>query len=85
MRDISDIFSSIKQTIFKKENDPKIISVIIKDTTGIVIDSKSITQKGNNLIFKNISGIVRNEIILQQKKILNEIKIATGLNFKRIL
>lgn len=81
---IKNYLDKVKNLLFSKEENNKIISSIIKINTSIEIETKNISIKGVDIYIK-ASPLVRNEIMMKKPKILLGIsEVIKGINYKDI-
>ena len=66
---IKSYLDKVKNLIFSKEENIKLISLAIKINTGIDIETKNITTKGICIYIK-ASPLVRNEIMMSKEKMI---------------
>jgi len=81
---IKNYLDKVKNIIFSKEENSKIILNIIKINTSIELETKNISIRGATIYIK-ASPIIRNEIMIKKLKILSDISIAiNGTTYKDI-
>lgn len=74
LKDLLGRFSKILQ---EGEGRKELVQEIIKDETGILINTEDIKLK-NGTIFLNIKPIYKNEILLKKEKIFSKLKEVLG-------
>jgi len=81
---IKNYLDKVKNILFSKEENNKIISNIIKINTSIEVETKNISIRGVDIYIK-ASPLVRNEIMMKKLKILSDISdVIKGISYKDI-
>ena len=77
MIEIKDLLSRFSKILQNGEGQKELVIEIIKEMTGISIESKNIKIK-NSVIFLNIKPIYKNEIFFKKDKIFSKLKETLG-------
>ena len=77
MFEIKDLLGRFSKLLETGEGSKQLVIDVIKDITGILIETKNIKIK-NGTIFLNIKPIYKNEIFLKKEKIFSKLKETLG-------
>ena len=81
---IKNYLDKIRNTLFSKEENIKIISEIINKNIAVKIETKFIQIKGSDIYIK-ASPLVRSEILIKKRQILEDLSLLMpNNNFKDI-
>ena len=77
MIELKDLLGRFGKILETGEGSKRLVVEVIKDDTGILIESEKIKIK-NGTIFLNIKPIYKNEIFLKKEKIFSKLKETLG-------
>lgn len=79
---IKNYFDKFKNILFSKEENSRIVSIVLKKNIGLELETKNIQIKGDILYLK-ISPLVRNEILINKNQILKDLNSSISNNIFR--